>query len=343
MEDEELAAARAAAEAEFNSRKPDETPGSEDTDIRGAQIRTPRRVAFAAWMKNLVDDLVADASGDSAAALARCRRTLLVQPLTMIVSDQVRLFFANLTTSISAIEVYVEVLLARVDSVVPMLGAAYAAQTDTGYPPGCSNDEETRGFVLGSLMLPLAHKIGELFEAKENFLAAIPWYEKCVGWARANPRPEGFANVPNMLHNCSLATKNAGLLREGLAGYGACTITPAPLTLLYTRSSSSFATRLTTREPEQRRPLRQPSPKASTTLELVELGRASSRSRRKFGTGRGLRASYRRATLRHPAGDGERARRIAGLCRRACSRIEPPGSGVWQLGSSVVNTTSHLH
>ena len=91
-----------------------------------------------------------------------------------------------------------------------------------------SHDEETRGFVLGSLMLPLAHKIGELFEAKENFLAAIPWYEQCVGWARANPRPEGFANVPNMLHNCSLATKNAGLLREGLAGYGACTITPAP-------------------------------------------------------------------------------------------------------------------
>ena len=97
MEEGELAAARAAAEAEFNSRKPDETPGSEDTDIHGAHIRTPRRVAFAVWMKNLVDDLVADASGDSAAALARCRRTLLVQPLMMIVSDQVRQFFENLT------------------------------------------------------------------------------------------------------------------------------------------------------------------------------------------------------------------------------------------------------
>ena len=61
------AVARAAAEAEFNSRKPDETPGSEDTDIRGAQIRTPRRVAFAAWMKNLVDDLVADVDGGAMA------------------------------------------------------------------------------------------------------------------------------------------------------------------------------------------------------------------------------------------------------------------------------------
>jgi hypothetical protein len=193
----------------------------EDIEINEAKLIAAREEAAATFtamngkvpLAQMARPLLKDSGDCSTTGLIRFKKALLVQPIALVASDQIKRYFRE-SASATATEVYVEVLSTRTECMLTFLNSQVEAGSLSIAQFGCSTVEEAADYMMGTTLIAICQRIGELYEAAQNFRGAIPWYKRCVGYATGVDRQ-------TTLHNLGLAQKNAGQLREALSSYEA--------------------------------------------------------------------------------------------------------------------------
>jgi hypothetical protein len=193
----------------------------EDIEIDSAKLISAREEAAVQFgtmngkipLAQLVRPLLKDSEDLSTAGLIRFKKALLVQPIGLIAGDQIGRYFRE-SASVTAAEVYVEVMSTRMDCMLTFI----KPQVEAGLVPlaqiDCSTAEEAAAYMMGKSMVGICQRIGELYEEAHNFMGAIPWYKRCVSYAKGNEQQTA-------MHNLGLAQKNSGQLLEALSTYEA--------------------------------------------------------------------------------------------------------------------------